>query len=278
MYSEFLESFDDEWSEQHGQGQVCWEIEGGVAVVVISNPAARNALTLQMWERIEEVFWELRGEDGLRAVVLRGAGTMAFAAGANIAEFPQNRFGSSQAARYNLRIANALRAVAAIEVPTIAMIRGFAVGGGCELSAACDLRIGSEDARIGIPIGRLGVILGLTESRMLVRHVGVNGLKRILFSGKLFSAGEARQLGLLDEVASSDDLIRRTEELLEAIVASSATTMRAAKVITDIAATVDDQAADTVAHLMAEAYDGGDFREGVQAFLEKRSPEFAGRF
>ncbi|MBC7443072.1 MAG: enoyl-CoA hydratase/isomerase family protein [Ramlibacter sp.] len=258
-----------------GLGSVEVTIENNVALVVLTDEPARNALSLSMWVRISEVFEELSRNQELRAVVIRGSGTTAFAAGANIAEFPENRLTASAATAYNDHLARALRAVASIEVPTIAMIRGFAVGGGCELSAACDLRIGSETAQIGIPIGRLGVILGLTETRLLTRHLGVNGLKRVLFSGRLFAAAESLQIGLLDEVVAEADLASHVAELLLTITRSSAVTIRAAKVITDLAGALDDAAADRVQQLHVQAYDGDDLKEGVDAFLNKRRPTFA---
>lgn len=257
-------------------GSIECRIEAGVAVVMISNESARNALNLDMWRQLERIFTELAQDGTLRAVVLRGAGTAAFAAGADIAEFPRERLDASTASRYNSQLSRTLQAVAGLEVPTIAMIHGFAVGGGCEISSACDLRIGSDKVRIGIPIGKLGVILGLTESRLLVRHLGVNGLKRVLFSGELFDSPSSLQLGLLDEVVPAGELSERVALLVQTIVASSATTMRAAKVVTDIAATVNDSDAEKLQQLTVATYDGADLKEGVAAFLEKRSPDFSG--
>ena len=275
MYQKFLESFDASQVRHGTDGVVEYQIQDDVAVVMISNEVARNALSLEMWGQLERVFEDLARVVRLRAVVVRGAGTAAFAAGADISEFPENRFDSSQASRYNNQLSRALRAIAGIEIPTLAMIRGFAVGGGCELSAACDLRIGGTDAHIGIPIGRLGVILGITESKLLVRNLGVSGLKRVLFSGELFGAADSLHLGLLDEVVSTEDLAYRVNELLMAIVTSSATTMAAAKVITDLAGELNDRATDRVSQFMVETYDGDDLKEGVAAFLEKRPPLFS---
>lgn len=271
MYKEFLESFD---AKPLVEGTVQYEVDNGVAVVVIANGDARNALTLRMWAQIESIFRELAERRDLRAVVLRGTGTAAFAAGADISEFPDTRLSAVEASNYNAQLSRALRTVAAMEIPTLAMIRGFAVGGGCELAAACDLRIGTDDVRIGIPIGKLGVILGLTESRLLIRHVGVHGLKRMLFSGKLFGAHDCLRMGLLDEVVPTNELAAAVDELLTAIVTSSAVTMAAAKVVTDLSTQMDDHAADRVSQFLIDAYDGDDLKEGVAAFLQKRRPVF----
>lgn len=272
MIEKFVSSFDN--TDNRAPNILC-SAENGVAVVAIANVSSRNALSLKMWEELESAFRNLAADAAVRVIVLRGAGTEAFAAGADISEFPELRFTASQAAAYNAQLSRTLRQVAEIEIPTIAMLQGFTVGGGCELAAACDLRIAADNLSIGIPVGRLGVILGLTESRLLVRHIGVNGLKRLLFSGELLDAEQAAGMGLVDEVVPAAELTARVSSLAAAVRASSATVMTAAKVITDLAGTLNDAAAERVQELSLLAYDGADLREGVAAFLEKRRPSFA---
>lgn len=273
MIEKLLTSFDA--AGETTEPGILIRVEGGVAVVAIANEHARNALTLRMWSDLETVFADLTRDRSLRAVILRGSGTSAFAAGADISEFPELRLTASQAAAYNAQLSRTLRAIADIDVPTLAMLQGYAVGGGCEIAAACDMRICADNLSIGIPVGRLGVILGLTESRLLIRHIGVNGLKRLLFSGELLDAEAALRMGLVDEVVPLSDLTQRVVTLTNAIISSSATVMQAAKVITDLAGSVDDLAADRIQDLMVRTYDGPDLREGVSAFLEKRPPVFA---
>ncbi len=251
-------------------------MDGPVATVIIDNQTARNALSLSMWAGIRDAFQTLAQKPEIRVIVLRGAGDVAFAAGADISEFPELRLTAPDATRYNAVLGDALRAVADSPIPTIAALRGFTVGGGCELASACDLRIAGDDLKIGIPIGRLGVILGPTETRLLVRHVGVNGLKRILFSGELFDAVEARHIGLVDEVVPSDRLWERVAALSARIVTSSSTTIRAAKAITDLVGNLNEHGTETIHRFMNEAYGGEQLREGVAAFLEKREPDFSG--
>jgi enoyl-CoA hydratase len=245
-----------------------------VAVVTLSQPAARNALNLSGWRRVGAIGAELVSDKALRAVVLRGAGG-AFAAGADIKEFPYTRMTAVQAATYNECIASALHAFRAIPAPVIAAVRGMAVGGGCELSAACDVRIAAEDARFGIPIGRLGVILSYAEAQVAVRLIGSAALKYLLFTGDLISARDALALGLVQKVVDPGDLATETARLVAQICRHSATTMRAAKVVPDMA---DRQltAADTerLARLTVEAYEGDDLKEGVAAFTTGREPDF----
>lgn len=270
----FLDSMAGLDAEETGESGVYVQVFSGLAVVTLSHTRRRNAMDLSMWSRLEEVFVSFAGDRSLGAILVRGAGTAAFAAGADISEFPDLRHDPVSAARYNAQLARTLRAVASLEIPTIAAIQGYAVGGGCELSHACDLRLASETAQIGIPIGKLGVILGLTEAKYLVRHIGVNGLKRVLFSGRLFGAAESLRMGLVDEVPEGV-FWEAVSSLLETILASRPATMRAAKVITDMTAELDDLHGDKLQEMMLAAYGGKGLREGFEAFLEKRNPDFS---
>lgn len=126
-----------------------------VALITLSHPQAQNALNLASWRRLKRLLDDLAGESGLRAVVLRGAGDKAFAAGADIKEFPNTRMSAADAAEYNESLAVCLRALTTMPIPVIAAVRGLAVGGGCELATACDVCIATDDARFGIPLGKL---------------------------------------------------------------------------------------------------------------------------
>lgn len=247
-----------------------------VAVVTLARPEQLNALSLAAWRRLAVVFGDLATEPDLRAVVVRGAGPRAFGAGADIAEFPVARTTAAAALGYNEAVAATLRAVGAAPVPVIAMVHGLAVGGGCELAAACDVRVAATDARFGVPIGRLGVTLGPVEADALARLVGPAGLKYLLFSGRLVPADEALRLGLVQRVVPPADLVAETVGLVEAIRAASAVTMRAAKVVADMCGRpLDARDTERLTRLAIEAYDGDDLKEGVAAFLAGRPPRFA---
>jgi enoyl-CoA hydratase len=246
-----------------------------VALITLSRPDKRNPLSLRSWIRLAEVFNSLAAEPELRVVVVRGAGDEAFGAGADIAEFPQHRMTGPTAITYNEAIARALRAIREIPVPVIAMVRGLAVGGGCELAAVCDVRICADDARFGIPIGRLGVTLGYTEAQALVDLIGRANLKRLLFEGDLIDANEAMRLGLVQACVPPNELAFRVATMIEAILASAPVTIRAAKLVADMCDR-ELTARDTEAliRLTIEAYEGPDLREGVRAFLGRRTPHF----
>jgi enoyl-CoA hydratase len=272
----FLGQLDlDDPSADRAQGGVVCRREGPVAVVTLSRPEVLNALGLESWDRLCGLFGELGSDATLRAVVVRGAGGRAFSAGADISEFPERRLTAATALEYNRSIARALDLVMACPAPVVAMVGGLAVGGGCELAAACDVRVCSDDSRFGIPIGRLGVTLGLSETRALVRLIGPGRLKELVFSGRLVGATEAHAIGLVERVVSRQRLPAETRELVAAIVDSSPATMRAAKLVTETwGRPLTPLDLEVLIQATIEAYDGADLKEGVAAFLERRPPHF----
>jgi enoyl-CoA hydratase/carnithine racemase len=251
-------------------------LQDGVAVVVLARPERHNALDLAAWRRIAALFTDLRGEPGLACVVVRGAGERAFGAGADIHEFPQVRMSPQAAVDYNESVAAALRAVAQLPQPVIAMIGGLAVGGGCELAAACDVRLAGARARFGIPIGRLGVTLGYTEAETLARIIGADMLKYLLFSGELIDAAEALRIGLVQRVVEPGELLGHTARLVGQIRASSGVTMQAAKAVAQMCGRpLQPTDTEQLTRFTVEAYGGPDLREGVAAFIKGREPQFA---
>lgn len=252
------------------------QVLGPVAVVTLTRPEQHNVLSLASWQRLYMIFRRLAERSDLRAVVLRGAGQHAFSAGADITEFPAVRLSVEDALAYNEMIAAALRSVADVAVPVIAMVAGLAVGGGCELAAACDVRIAGTQARFGLAIGRLGVTLGYTEASAVSRAIGPAALKYLLFSGQVIPAEAAAQLGLVQRVVEPGGLIDEVVGLVESVLASSEITIRAAKLVVDMCAR-PLSAADTevLTRITVDAYGGPDLKEGVAAFQAKRRPQFA---
>lgn len=250
-------------------------VRDGLAVVVLARPERHNALDLAAWRRIADVASRLRSERGLACVVVRGSGERAFGAGADIREFHRVRMTPQAAVGYNEAVAAALRAIGQLPQPVIAMIAGLAVGGGCELAAACDVRLADSRARFGIPIGRLGVTLGYTEAETLTRVIGADMLKYLLFSGELIDAAEALRIGLVQRVTEPEELLGHTASLVEQIRRSSGVTMRAAKAVAQMCGR-PLQPADTeqLTRFTVEAYGGPDLHEGVAAFTAGREPRF----
>jgi enoyl-CoA hydratase/carnithine racemase len=211
-------------------------------------------------------------------VVITGAGTEAFSAGADIKDFEEYRADSTMGRRYKSAGDELLRTLTEMETPTISMIRGYAVGGGCELAVATDLRIASEDSQMGIPAARLGISIGHLEMQGLVNLVGKGNALYILYSGRLVDAQEALGMGLVNQVVATEDLAPTTYQLAREIAAlaplSHAVNKRTLNQV--LAKPRLDQLTQDEADLPLTQFDTRDYQEGYRAFLEKRRPEFRG--
>ncbi|MCX7622467.1 MAG: enoyl-CoA hydratase-related protein [Thermomicrobium sp.] len=253
------------------------ERTGTIATVVLNRPERLNALTLAMWRELARTVRALADEPGVRVVVLRGAGERAFSAGADIREFPEVRTGRAAAASYDRTVAAALQAIQEIPQPVVAVLRGIVVGGGLELAAACDVRLASEDARLGLPIGQLGVMPGLGECRALLRLLPAGKIVELVLRNELLDAQKAHRLGLVTEVVPVDRLEQRLQEWCDRLAGLSPDTVRATKAVLRLAASGRDESDERYQQLLELVYGGEAYREGVQAFLEKRTPDFRTR-
>ncbi|MGW2232036.1 enoyl-CoA hydratase/isomerase family protein [Streptomyces formicae] len=235
-------------------------VTDGVATVVIDHPAKRNAMTTRMWGRVPPLLAGLAADPAVRALVLTGAGDT-FCAGADISSLRESA-GSAQ----DLAV-RAEEALAAFPKPTLAVVRGYCVGGGCQLAAACDLRFAADDTSFGVTPARLGIVYPATTTRRLVSLVGPATAKYLLFSGELIGAERALRTGLVDEVLPSDELDKRVAEFTRVLAARSQLTQAAAKEFA--AGRVDRDA-----YWAEQARGSDDTAEGVAAFLERRQPRF----
>jgi enoyl-CoA hydratase len=254
------------------------EVRDAVATVVFNRPEMRNAISLAMWREIARVSEGLGKDPSVRAVVYRGAGTEAFASGADISEFTEVRKDVATAQAYNRETEAAYQAIHECPKPTVAMIHGFCMGGGMAVAMACDLRFAAEGARFGIPAARLGIIYGLGITRWLVDLVGPAAAKDILFSGRTFDAPEALRIGFIDRLLPAGELEGYTDDYLRTVAANAPLSIRGAKLI--IEGLMEDGAVsrrEQIQRLVLEAFQSEDYREGTRAFLEKRSPRFEGR-
>jgi enoyl-CoA hydratase len=247
----------------------------GIVWVIVDRPDARNAMTFAMWERLREIATELAADETVRVVVIAGAGTQAFVAGTDIAEFRAFESADDGVA-YEKRIGAVIRALDAIRVPTIAAIAGACTGGGVSVAATCDLRIGAPNARIGVPIARtLGNCISLRNFARVAGIVGADRAKALLLTGKLLRAEDALGSGFLTELVPSEDTLHpRAQELAEELVALAPLTLRATK---DMARRLRDAVPLPDAEdLIRLCYGSRDFREGLTAFLDKRRPQWSG--
>lgn len=250
------------------------ERQGPVVRITLNRPEARNALTIPMYERLQALSGELAADPGIRVITLRGAGGKAFAAGTDIAHFQTFRSGEDGIA-YERRIDACIDALARLPVPTVAIVEGYAVGGGLAIAAACDLRIATPDARFGIPIAKtLGNCLSAASCARLVQGLGVARTKRILFLSQMIGAEEALATGFVAEIAERDALDARAAAMVETLVEAAPITLAATKEALDRLAQQNLPAIDD---LVRHTYGSEDFKEGVAAFLARRKPVWRGR-
>ncbi|WP_327066929.1 enoyl-CoA hydratase/isomerase family protein [Kitasatospora sp. NBC_01250] len=244
----------------------------GVAVLVLDRPKRRNAVTLAMWQAIPELLAGLAARPGVRTLLVAGAaGT--FSAGADIAELSTVYADPARADAYHARNVEAEQALAAFPHPTLAVVHGACVGGGCQLALACDLRFGAADARLGITPAKLGVVYPAVPTARLAGLVGPARAKYLLFSGELVDAERAERFGLLDEVHPPQLLDARALAFARLLAARSPQTIGAAKAA--LAAPDPAAARAALAPWERRSREAPDVREGLAAFLERREPRFA---
>ncbi|MEQ7123495.1 enoyl-CoA hydratase-related protein [Actinopolymorpha sp. B11F2] len=255
-------------------GDLVLRRDGAVATVLLNRPDSHNAITLDMYTALPDLFGVLAADESVKVVVLRGAGVRSFASGADISEFERVRGDAGKARVYNDRVAAAEQSIEQLDKPTIAMIHGYCIGGGAGLAFAADLRFGDERTTMAITPAKLGLVYSLESTKRLVDLAGPSRAKWILMSGEKMSAPEALRVGLLDEVTPVDDLEKHTYDFAHLLSTRAQFSVRAAKTIVNriVAGQTTEDAVTT--DLRNTSFDTADYAEGVRAFLDKRTPRF----
>jgi enoyl-CoA hydratase/carnithine racemase len=250
--------------------------DGAIATVTLNNPEKLNALGLGSWKRLGEAMRELDADKSLRCIVIRGAGEKAFAAGADISEFETTRKNAKVAKKYGEVLEATMGAIARCRHPIVAMIHGVCVGGGLEIISQCDLRICGASSRFGIPINKLGLVVGYGEMKGLIDLIGRAAALEILLEGRVFGADEAKDKGLVNRVVPDDKVEEESMAAARRIADGAPLVARWHK---KFARRLAEPRPPTKTE-RDEAYacfDTEDFRIGVKAFLAKQKPEFKGR-
>lgn len=257
-------------------GSIQLAVEGEIATLTLDNPGKLNAIDLSMWQSLSRHMSELSADASIRSVVIRGAGTEAFAAGGDLEEFVTARTTLEQALHYHGEVAAALNAIADCPHPTVALIQGACIGGGLEIAGACDLRIASEGARFGAPINKLGFSMYPGEMEGLLRLAGPAVIKEILLEGRILSAREAYEKGLLTRVVAdqqvTDEAYATARRIGHGAPLVAGWHKQWIRRLLDGRPLGDEEKAASFAFLDTE-----DYREGLAAFLEKRKPVFKAR-
>jgi enoyl-CoA hydratase/carnithine racemase len=251
--------------------------EGRTGYLIFNNPERHNAVSLDMWTAAADVLDDFAKDGNVGVVVLTGAGGKAFVSGADISKFDDERGTADAINRYNAAVERAYAMVHDFPKPTIAMIRGYCIGGGLGLAISCDLRIVSDQARFSMPAAKLGLGYDLPGLRRFVEVLGASFTKEMFLSARQFDAREALAMGLANRVVSDGEIESYVREYAGAIAANAPLTIASVKFI--VAELMKDPAERDLAScsaLVQQCFASRDYQEGRRAFLEKRKPVFTG--
>ncbi len=257
-------------------GQLVLTREGGVATLALTRPDKHNAVSYAMWHALGRVLPALDADDTVDVVVLRGTPGGPFSAGADIAEFQSLRSDADGARRYGLAVEAGEQALIGFRKPTVALVEGFAIGGGTQLAVACDLRVCERGSRFGVTPAKLGIVYGLGSTARLVEVVGPAWARWILLTGDLVDADTAVRIGLVHEVVEAGAVEARAYALAATMAARARISLEGGKELIARAAAGRLEEDDAVTELYRRSWTSAEYAEGVAAFLAKRAPDFRG--
>ncbi len=251
--------------------------DGQVGYVIFNNPERHNAVSLEMWDTTAEILEDFAKDPEVRVVVVTGAGGKAFVSGADISKFESERASLEATKVYNAAVERANTGIYDFPKPTIAMIRGYCIGGGVGLASCCDLRIASANSRFAVPAAKLGLGYSFNGLKRLIDIVGPAFAKEIFFTARQFDAEDVRTMGFVNRIVPEAELETYVKTYAETIAANAPLTVKAAKyVANEVMKDESKRNLARCAEMVEQCFTSKDYTEGRRAFMEKRKPAFTG--
>ncbi|MEK3977644.1 enoyl-CoA hydratase-related protein [Psychrobacillus sp. FSL K6-2836] len=251
------------------------ERNGSIATLVFNRADKKNSFSLAMFKQLGELLSELEKDQQVKLLILKGADETAFSSGADITEFLENRFSSQKAKDYNDATLESIEKLYRFPKPTIALIKTLAIGGGLELANSCDFRFASSGSKLGITAANIGIIYNLVSTKRLVNLIGTTKAKELLYTAKLITAEEGQEIGLIDYIYPMEDLEKKCLEFANKIIRKSSVANNGIKQVIQAIIDGDNEETKEIEELILESFSSDDYKEGIQAFLEKRKPNFS---
>lgn len=252
-------------------------IEGRVGIMTFNNPEKHNAVSFEMWEAAERILDGFINDPDVRVIVLTGAGGKAFVSGADISKFESERASEEAVAKYNALVDKVYTQIYQMKKPTIAMIRGYCIGGGLNLAICCDMRFATESSKFALPAAKLGLGYGYNGLRRYIETIGAPATKEIFFTARQFTAAEAYRWTMINEIIPDADLETHVMGVANMIADNAPLTIATIKASTvEILKNDADQDIAKCDAMVAACFASADYKEGRKAFAEKRKPQFTG--
>jgi enoyl-CoA hydratase/carnithine racemase len=257
------------------------QTKNNICTLTLNRPEKKNSLSLELVDLLGSTLKKLAGDNGVRALILRGAGDQAFCSGFDIGSLPtQSKADADQRLKSLDQVESLLQRLVSFPYPVIAMLNGFAFGLGCELAMCCDIRIGAQDIRMGMPPARLGLVYPWAGLLRFVHSIGLQSTKEIFFTGRTYSGRRIKELGLVDYLVPGGDLVEFTYAIAEEIAGNAPLALKGIKKIINMlmrSSSLDETRSREAQAIFRSALLSEDMQEGQAAFLEKRKPRFKGK-